>query len=82
MKETITTPGKEMSAAKYASQLRDLREDIQPEGTIEAALVENLAVLLWRKGRYLRAEVAEITKPEKFKGVDSTLARAREAWDQ
>jgi len=69
------------SRAEYGSLLNGLREDLQPRGTLEAALVENLAVLLWRKRRLLRAETAEILSATEFKTLDSVLAQVREAWD-
>jgi hypothetical protein len=70
------------SPAEYGSLLKGLREDLKPQGTLEAALVENLASLLWRKRRYLRAEVAEIAKAAEFKPIDSLQTLIREAWDQ
>lgn len=36
------------SPAKYASFLNGLLEDLQPQGTLETVLVENLAIILWR----------------------------------
>ena len=70
------------SPTEFASLLEGLREDLQPEGTLETVLVENLAVLLWRKRRFLRAEGAEIANAAEFNSVDSMQAQLREAWDQ
>ena len=70
------------SPAEYGSLLKGLREDLQPQGTLESVLVENLAILLWRRRRFLKAEGAEIAKAAEFKAVDSMHAQIREAWDQ
>jgi hypothetical protein len=70
------------SRAEYSSLLNGLREDLQPQGTLETALVENLAVLLWRKRRFLRAESAEITDAVAFKSFDSVQAQLLEIWDR
>jgi hypothetical protein len=70
------------SAAVYGSLLKGLQEYFQPQGTLEAALVEYLAVLLWRKRRLLRAESAEITNAIGFKSIDSVQAQLLEIWDR
>jgi hypothetical protein len=41
--------------------LNGLEDDLQPEGKLETVLVENLAVLLWRKRRLFQAENAEVS---------------------
>ena len=46
--------------SEFDSLLRGLRKDLQPEGTLEEALVEKLAILLWRYRRFLRAETEDI----------------------
>jgi len=68
--------------SEFASLLEGLREDLQPQGTFESKLVENLAWLLWRKQRVLRAEGAEIAKAAQFNTAGSVQAQIREAWDQ
>ena len=45
----------------YALLLSGLEDDLQPRGKLETVLVENLAVLLWRKRRLLQAENAEVS---------------------
>jgi hypothetical protein len=50
------------SRPEYLSLLKGLRDDFQPHGKLEAALVENLAALLWRKRRLFQAERAEISE--------------------
>jgi hypothetical protein len=73
---------KRESPTEYGSLLNGLREDLQPQGTLEAALVENLAALLWRKRRLLRAESAEITNAVEFMSLDSGQPKLLEAWDR
>jgi hypothetical protein len=51
---------KDESRSEFDSLLTGLREDRQPEGTLEEALVEKLAILLWRYRRFLRAEAEDI----------------------
>jgi len=73
---------KEESRAKYLSLLNGLRDDLQPHGTLEAVLVENLAALFWRKRRLFQAENAEISAKMEFTEIDSIAKRYVEAWDQ
>lgn len=54
------------SRAEFDFLLNGLREDFQPVGTVEEALVEKLATLHWRYRRVLIAESAEITKVANF----------------
>jgi hypothetical protein len=56
------------SRAEYGSLLTGLREDLQPQGKLEAVLVENLAALLWRKRRLIQVESAEISKNDFLRG--------------
>jgi len=67
---------------EFASLLEGLRRDLQPQGTLEAVLVETLAILFWRRRRVLGAEGAEIAKAAEFQTVDSMQAQVCEAWDQ
>lgn len=62
---------KEEPRAEFDSLLRGLRNDFRPEGTLEELLVDNLAVISWRKRRLLIAEGAEIRKGTEF--VDSDI---------
>jgi hypothetical protein len=55
---------KDESHAEYDALLKELREDFQPLGTLEAVLVENLTLLLWRKRRTFQVESAEISKKD------------------
>jgi hypothetical protein len=50
------------SRAEYGVLLNGLIEDCQPQGKLEAVLVENLAAVLWRKRRLFQAETKEIEK--------------------
>ena len=70
------------SPAEYASLLNGLREDLQPQGTLETVLVENLVVITWRKRRFVAAETAEIEKATRFKSLDSIQAQRVEVWDR
>jgi hypothetical protein len=54
------------STAQYQSLLNSLVEDFQPEGALEALLVEKLAMALWRHRRLVQAECAEIAKVTEF----------------
>ncbi len=69
------------SRAEFDSLLKGLQEHFQPQGTLEAALVENLAVLLWRKRRLLKAESAVISEKREFMLSDSLANQFVEAWD-
>jgi hypothetical protein len=54
------------SRAEYQELLTGLQETLQPEGTLEELLVENLAGSAWRRRRLLVAESAEIQKNKEF----------------
>jgi len=54
------------SDAQFHALLDGLRNDFQPEGTVEDVLVEKLAALFWRSRRLIIAESAEIQKGVKF----------------
>src|SRR6202048_1197371 len=58
------------SPAEYQALLSGLRKDYEPEGTLENLLVENLAILWWRRRRFLQVETAEISK-KNFLELDS-----------
>ena len=45
------------SRGEYQLLLNGVRKDLQPEGTVESALVESIAFLLWRKRRLLQVGV-------------------------
>jgi hypothetical protein len=69
------------SRAEYSSLLNGLRDDWQPQGTMEAVHVESLAVLFWRRRRFFQAEIAEISESMEFTENDSATKRYVEAWD-
>ena len=73
---------KSESRAAYQSVLNGLRQDLQPKGTLEAALVESLAVILWRKRRLLQAESAEISRERIFRDLDAYETQQVELWDR
>ena len=58
------------SDAEFHALLDGLRNDFQPEGTLEDVLVEKLAALFWRNRRLIIAESAEIQKGVKFLAWD------------
>jgi hypothetical protein len=58
------------STAQYQSLLNSLMEYFQPEGALEALLVEKIAMLLWRHRRLVQAECAEIAKVTEFMEED------------
>jgi hypothetical protein len=58
------------SETEYQSLVAGLRAARQPRGALEESLVENLAVLMWRKRRLLEAERAEIAKAREFEVLD------------
>src|SRR6266849_6201956 len=64
------------SDAEFHALLDGLRNDFQPEGTVEDVLVEKLAALFWRNRRLVIAESAEIQRGVKF------LAWDKEQWQQ
>jgi len=48
------------SEEEFSELLRLLSEDFQPVGLVEHALVERIAIALWRQRRLVRAESAEV----------------------
>jgi hypothetical protein len=70
------------SRAEYESILSGLREELQPQGTLESATVEEICWVLWCKRRLRSAEHAEITYAAGFKRDDLRQAEYIEAWDQ
>lgn len=69
------------SARDFGRLLQGLHEDLQPDGTLETALVENLATILWRKQRILRAETAEIDEAIQYSVHDTVMPMLAEKWD-
>jgi hypothetical protein len=59
------------SEADYLSLLGGLQDYYWPEGQMESAEVENVAVLLWRKRRFFQAENAVISENAIFTGIDA-----------
>ncbi len=70
------------SRSEYQSLLDGLREDLQPQGMLETMLVENLAAVIWRIRRSLRAESAVIDDAVGFNEVDTLQAQFLEVWDR
>jgi len=62
---------KDESPAEYAALLNGLRENLQPEGTLEEILVEKLALNTWRQRRLIIAETAEIRRATEFLAWDA-----------
>ncbi len=67
------------SLEHYQSLLQELLEYHLPEGSTEELLVEKLAILAWRHRRFLKAEIAEISKGTEFVGADNLRRLAFEA---
>jgi hypothetical protein len=61
---------KDERRTEFEALLNGLREDLQPEGELEAMLVEKLAVIAWRERRLMIAETAEIQKAIEFLSWD------------
>lgn len=69
------------SPAEYRELLGGLWEEWQPSGATEAACVEDLAYVIWKKRRVRLAETAEIMDV-KFRAFDSLHDQERELWNQ
>jgi hypothetical protein len=54
------------SRVQYESLLKDLFENLAPQGRLEETLVEKLAMLSWRHKRLIEAEIAEIQDATEF----------------
>src|SRR6266576_601362 len=70
---------KDESRARFQSLLQELQEYHQPEGSTEELLVEKIAILVWRHRRFLKAEIAEISKGTEFLGADNLRRLAFDA---
>lgn len=66
------------SKQEYYRLLQALREDLQPEGTLEDILVEQLATLFWRRRRVLEAEKGAIQENARFILWDKTMEQVEE----
>src|SRR5712691_9487090 len=69
---------KDEPRSQFNSLLQGLRENLQPEGTLEEVLVEKLATFLWRHRRLIIAETAEIRKGVEF--LDWEEEQCHEEW--
>ena len=58
------------SGEEFSELLRLLSEDFQPVGLVEHALVERIAISLWRQRRLVRAESAEVAINQQRFGKD------------
>jgi hypothetical protein len=72
-------PGGGESRSEFRRLHEGLREDFNPEGTLEEILVEKLAMILWRHARLVKAETAEIRKTIEFVEWDETNRQWLEA---
>jgi hypothetical protein len=59
--------------AEFEELLKDLQENLQPVGTLEEMLVEDIAVARWRRLRALRWEAAEAITDDRVLEEGSTL---------
>jgi hypothetical protein len=69
------------SKAEYLSLLNGLQDDFQPQGKLESILVDNLAVLFWRKRRFFLAEGAVISENIAFTNEDFAKNRFVDTWE-
>ena len=70
---------KDESRAEYDSLQNGLRENLQPEGTLEEILVEKLALCAWRLRRLIIAETAEIQTSIEFQSWNAVERQAQRA---
>ena len=74
------------SPAEFAALLAALVADYQPVGVVETGLVEQVAIVLWRKARFVRAETALVSLNRRTFGevqareVAARLGLPEEAW--
>jgi hypothetical protein len=61
--------------AQFDNLLKGIRNDLQPQGTLEEVLVEKLAALMWRYRRMLVAERAEIKIEREHNSRDAARRR-------
>lgn len=61
------------SPQEYQTLLDDLLSQLKPVGTLEQALVEKIALILWRQKRLVRAETATIAMASNDKQIASTV---------
>jgi len=61
------------SPDEYQALLDDLLTQLRPVGTLEQALVEKIAVILWRQTRLVTAETATIAMAANNKQIASTV---------
>jgi len=73
--KVVLLPGE--SREEFRSFRNGIRGDLQPVGTLEINIVDEIAVVQWRKRRMLIAEGAEIQKGRVF--LESDQHRAHEA---
>lgn len=70
---------KDESRTEYDALLNGLRENLQPEGTLEEILVEKLALCAWRLRRLIIAETAEIQRSIEFQSWNAVERQAEGA---
>jgi hypothetical protein len=75
--EVVVLPGE--SRDRYQLLLKELQEELQPDGRLEELLVEKLAVLAWRHRRLLIAEGAEIRASTEFRKWDEEACERNKA---
>lgn len=68
------------SPRDFSILLNGLREDFQPDGTLQTALVERLAMILWRQRRVTEAESAAIDEAIYFSDIDPAMTQIAEVW--
>ncbi len=64
----VNSPAFKENQADYDLILSGLAEELQPQGVLQEYLVRKIANCLWRSGRVVRAETAQICRQLKFMG--------------
>jgi hypothetical protein len=58
---------------EYQQLFDDLQSALNPVGTLECALVERIAVAIWRQRRLIRSETANIELNNRDKNIASAI---------
>jgi hypothetical protein len=62
----VNSPSLKENQAEYEAIFTALTEELQPEGVLQEFLVRKIANCVWRSGRVLRAETAQIRRQLHF----------------
>lgn len=64
--------------AAFETMLEDLQQALRPVGQVELALVERIAIALWRQRRLVAAETANLTIGRRNAAIAKEIARLHE----